>query len=111
MQQNRLQIKISLRSFDNHRSNRYNLSWEILSLRYWSHVFTATTDGTQAKNFCQSVQKLCRGKERVANKRKGNCKAFGVNANTKRKTMLNFLPRIYGYLDTRKTVFNTTEIW
>ena len=45
-------------------------------VRYWSHVFTATTDGTHVSNFCRSVQKRYREKERE--RKKDNCKAFCV---------------------------------
>ena len=41
---------------------------------YWSPVLTTTTDGTQAKFFCQPVQKRCREKDEKKQKKKGNCK-------------------------------------
>ena len=45
-------------------------------VRYWSYVFTATSDGTQAKSFCWSIQKGCREKER---KEKTTAKLFTLH--------------------------------
>ena len=34
-------------------------------VQYWSHVFTTTTDGRYAKNFCQSVKKHCKSRTKT----------------------------------------------
>ena len=44
-------------------------------VRYWQQVFTATTKGAHARNFCMSVQKHCCERGKVQNKTKSICKA------------------------------------
>ena len=48
----------------------------------WSHMFARATDGTYLKNFCQSIPKQFRNKEKK--KTNGNCKAFCVRRNRKK---------------------------
>ena len=56
-------------------------------VQYWLHVFAITTDGTIAKNFCQFVQKRCKGIER----KKTRCKGI-ERKKTKRKAIAKLLP-------------------
>ena len=65
-------------------------------------MFTATTKGAHARNFCMSVQKHCCEREKVQNKNKGICK---TKVNLEDREHTNYTVNSYFSLNVLKILF------